>query len=117
MDKVKFANVQNALFLLLTFSIYSCSSIFSKLASLSSVFSFDYLLCLGVIVLALFVYAILWQKVLSIIPLNKAFLCKSVTIVMIMAASALFFKETITTNNIIGSVFIILGLVVLAWKK
>lgn len=117
MDKVKFANFNKILFLLLTFAIYSCSSIFSKLASLMPFMSISYLLCVGVIIFALFIYAILWQKVLSVIPLNKAFLCKSITIIMIMAASTLFFKETITVNNIIGSALIILGLIVLAWKK
>lgn len=61
-------------------------------------------------------YAILWQRILSFMSLHKAFLCKSVTIIMILLSSVLFFEENITTNNIIGAGLIMSGLGVLAWR-
>lgn len=63
---------------------------------------------------ALGLYAVLWQKVLSFMPLNKAFLCKSICIVFTLGISYWMFAENITLNNILGAIIIILGLVVLA---
>ena len=105
-------------FLLLTaFLIYSCTGIFSKLASRHDFLSIPYILYFGCVVGTLGLYAILWQKVLSFMPLNKAFLCKSICIVFTLCISYWMFAETITLNNIFGAIIIILGLIVLAWKK
>lgn len=103
--------------LLLSFLVYSCTGIFSKLASQNAFLSLPYVLYFGCVIGALGVYAVLWQKVLSFMPLNKAFLCKSICIVFTLGISYGMFGETITLNNILGAVIIILGLVVLAWKK
>lgn len=105
------------LIILLAFVIYSCSSIFSKFASLHEFLSFEYLGFFACVAASLGIYAILWQKVLTYMELNKAFLCKSITILFILAFSVLLFGETLTVNNVIGAVFIIAGLVILAWKR
>lgn len=105
------------LIILLAFVIYSCSSIFSKFASLHEFLSLPYLGFFACVVVALGIYAILWQKVLSYMELNKAFLCKSITILFILAFSVILFDETLTINNLIGAAFIICGLVILAWKR
>lgn len=117
MDKVKYQPVQRWSLLLFTFVIYALSSIISKQTSLYEFLSCHYLCGLFGILFTLGIYAILWQKILSFMPLNKAFLCKSVTILMILAVSAFFFKEQVTLNNIIGSAVIIAGLAVLVWKE
>lgn len=105
-------------FLLLTaFLIYSCTGISSKLASRHAFLSISYILYFGCVVGTLGLYAVLWQKVLSFMPLNKAFLCKSICIVFTLCISYWMFAETITFNNILGASIIVLGLVVLAWKK
>lgn len=111
------SSVGKILIILLAFVVYSCSSIFSKLASQHKFLSFKYLFFLACVVCALGIYAILWQKVLSYMELNKAFLCKSITILFILAFSVLLFGETLTINNLIGATFIIGGLVILAWKR
>ena len=103
--------------LLVTFVVYSCTSLFSKSASMHPFLSVPYLLNFGGMLCCMGVYAILWQKVLGFMALNKAFLFKSMTIVMILGFCYFLFGETITMNNIIGTAFIIAGLVVLAWKK
>ena len=103
--------------IILSFLVYSCTGIFSKLASLHAFLSIPYILYFGCVVGTLGLYAILWQKILSFMPLNKAFLCKSICIVFTLCISYWMFAETITLNNILGAIIIILGLVVLAWKK
>lgn len=110
-------NVTKVLFIILTFLIYSASSIFSKLASLQKPLSFSYLTSLGGVVFALGVYAVMWQKVLSYMPLNKSFLFKSISVIIILVASVFIFDEQITLKNCIGASFVLVGLVILSWKK
>lgn len=111
------ADYRHIAFVIVTFIVYSLSSIFSKYASMHDLLSLYYVMCVIIVFAFLGIYAILWQKVLSFMPLNKAFLCKSVTILMILAVSALVFNEVVTIKNIIGAGFIMFGLAVLVWKE
>lgn len=105
------------LLLLLAFVVYSGTGVFTKLASQHSFLSLPYILFFGCVIATLGLYAVLWQKVLTFMPLNKAFLCKSICIVFTLALSYGLFGEHITRNNVLGAFCIILGLVVLSWKK
>ncbi len=105
------------LLVLLTFLVYSSSGIFSKLASQYSFLSLEYLISLTAVVAVLGVYAVLWQKILGILPLNRAFLCKSITIPFGLVFSSFLFSEVITMQNVIGTSFIVAGLVVLTFKN
>lgn len=113
-NKMKLSQV----FLLLgTFVVYSCSSVFSKNASMYDTLSLEYIIFFIGVLFCLGLYAILWQKVLSFMPLNKAFLCKSMTIVLILAISYFVFDESITINNVIGTCLIMFGLINLSCQK
>lgn len=114
---MKGCTIRRIFLLLFSFLIYSCTGIFSKLASQKAFLSIPYILYFGCVIVTLGLYAVLWQKVLSFMPLNKAFLCKSICIVFTLGISYWMFAETITLNNILGAIIIIFGLVVLAWKK
>lgn len=103
--------------LFVTFFIYGTCSIFTKLASLQDPMSIAYLGSLAGAIAVLGLYAILWQKVLSFMPLNKAFLCKSVTLILGLLVAHFVFSEVITVFNIVGAVFILGGLVVLSCKQ
>lgn len=105
------------LILALTFLIYTFTSIFTKLASLQEPLSVAYLGCFAGAIAVLGLYAILWQKVLSFMPLNKAFLCKSVTLILGLLVAHFVFSEAITLYNILGAAFIVGGLVVLSCKQ
>lgn len=107
----------NFLLLLFSFLVYSGTGVFSKLASQTSFLSIQYILFFCGVIASLGLYAVLWQKILSFMPLNKAFLCKSICIVFTLGISYGLFSEQITCNNIIGVFFIIGGLMVLAWRK
>ena len=107
----------NVILLLTTFILYSFSSVFSKLASMNTIFSLSYCMFFICVLFSLGIYAILWQKILMVYPLNKAYLYKSSTIIMILLISHFIFGETITYKNLIGILFIISGLFVLTWEK
>ena len=105
-----------AILIFFTFLVYSLSGVFSKYASFYEPLSWGYILCLGAVVTVLGVYAVLWQKLLSIMPLNKAFLCKSITIFFGLIIANLLFDEQISLNNILGTVIILSGMIVLSLK-
>jgi len=108
--------LKRAILLLIAFFVYSLTGVFSKLASQNQFLSFKYIGFFGCVLIMLGLYAILWQKVLSFMPLHKAFLCKSICIVITLAISYFVFAETLTLNNILGATCIIAGLVVLSSK-
>lgn len=101
--------------LLLVFGIYSGANIFMKLSALQNEFSLSvfFLIC-TFCVLAL--YAVLWQKVLKIIPLSTAYIFKSVTIVYGILFGSALFGESISNNNILGAFLIVLGIIYRGWK-
>lgn len=108
---------RTAILVIVTFLIYSCSGIFCKLASRYDFMSILYMTYFAGVVAVLGIYAILWQKILERMPLNKAFSCKSMTIVFALVIAHFMFGEQITMNNVIGTVLIMSGLVVLAINK
>ena len=55
------------------------------------------------------VYTYFWQLILKVIPLNKAYPLKAITIVFSMVIGFLLFKEQITLKMIIACLFIFAG--------
>lgn len=111
------SKLYNTLLVSTTFLIYTLSGIFTKFASMQEPMSIPYIAYLAAAILVLGTYAVLWQKVLSFMPLNKAFLCKSITLILGLLVAHFVFAEVITLYNIIGASFIICGLVALSWKQ
>ena len=60
------------------------------------------------------IYALLWQQVISRMPLSMAYMFKGTSLIFVLLFSALLFGEAITVNNLIGSAIIILGIVLFA---
>ena len=56
------------------------------------------------------VYALMWQQVLKRFTLAKAYPNKGVVVIWNLLWAVVFFNETITKNNIIGSAVIIMGI-------
>ena len=110
-------SVRNILFLCFAVAVYSASGLFTKMASRYDFLSFPYLLCLGGVVLVLGTYAILWQMALKEVPLNKAYLFRSLGVVYGMAIACYIFQETITWGNLLGGGIVIGGLLVLMSEK
>lgn len=88
---------------------FSLGGVFSKTAAGKEFLSFEFFLFYGLVLFVLFVYALIWQQVLRVIPLNIAYANKAVTLIWGMLWGALIFKETITIPNIIGAVVVLAG--------
>ena len=110
-------SVRNVLFLCFAVAVYSASGLFSKMASRHNFLSFPYLLCLSGVVLVLGIYAILWQMALKRVPLNKAYLFRSLGVVYGLAIAYFIFRETITWGNLLGGGIVLGGLLVLMTEK
>ena len=94
--------------------LYACVGICTKMASMQPTGSWPYLLWFGGAVAIIGIYALLWQQVLRKIELSTAYMFKGTTLIFTMLIAALLFGEIITLPNIIGSVIIIIGIVLLA---
>ena len=110
-------SVKNILFLNFAVAVYSASGFFSKLASRHDFLSFPYLLCLGGVVLVLGIYAILWQIALKKVPLNKAYLFRSLGLVYGLAIAYFAFHESVTWGNLLGGGIVLGGLLALLTEK
>ena len=60
--------------------------------------------------MVLVVYAFFWQQILKKMSLTVAMANKSVTVIWGIVYGWLFFRETITFNNLLGAVVIIVGI-------
>lgn len=105
---MKKVNKYVLLHLLLFF--FSFCGVFSKLAATNDFLSFKFCMFYGISILILGIYAILWQQILKKFSLTTAFFNKAVTIIWGMLWGALFFKEQITVNMIIGTIVVLLGI-------
>lgn len=94
--------------------LYACTGICTKMAAMSEPFSWAYMLWFAGAVMIIGIYALLWQQVLRRIELSTAYMFKGTTLIFTMLIAALLFGETITIPNIIGSVIIVTGIVILA---
>lgn len=94
--------------------VYACTSIFTKMASQQEPMSFPYLLWIAGAVGVMGGYAMLWQQVISRMPLSTAYMFKGTSLVFVLLFSALLFGEAITLNNVVGSAIILAGIVLFA---
>ena len=89
--------------------LFSVTGIFTKLASKQPFLSLKFLLFYGIAIFLMFLYALLWQQFLKIMPLNTAYANKSVSTVWTMLFGVLFFHETVTWTMVAGAALIIVG--------
>ena len=94
--------------------LYACVGICTKMAAMQPPMSWPYLLWFGGAVAIIGAYAILWQQVLKRIELSTAYMFKGTTLIFTMLIAALLFGEAITVPNILGSLIIITGIILLA---
>ncbi len=101
----------------IAFLIYSCYALCGKFASIQEFLSKPFMLLYGAVLLIMFVYAILWQQVLKVIPLSIASANKAITIIWGIIFGRLLFNEKIKWNMIIGSILILTGIFTLLTEK
>ena len=110
-------SIANALFLSLSIAVYSSADFFSKLASGYDFLSLPYICCLGGVIIVLGIYAVLWQMALKRVPLNQAYLFRSLGVVFGLAIAYLAFHESISWQNLLGAAIVLCGLLVLLSEK
>lgn len=108
------SNIANIISLHICIIIYSISTVLIKKASYFDMLSLTYILFMVCSVAVLGIYALLWQQVIKKFNPSVAYSNKSITTLWTLAASAIFFGETIRINNIIGAFIIIVGVILVA---
>ena len=89
--------------------VYSISSVFSKLAAGTDLWSSRFFLFYGISILLLVLYAIGWQQILKRLPLTTAYAHKSVTVIWGIFWGVCFLKESLSVKQIIGIVLVLSG--------
>lgn len=88
----------------------SISGLLSKKAAYAEFFSLEWFAFYFGMLLIMFLYAIVWQQILRQLPLSVAYANKPVGLAWGMIWGALFFREEITWNMILGSLIIFIGI-------
>ena len=105
--------LKDLLFLLFGYILYSLIGVVSKSSIGNSLRSIKTLLYYGIVLMLLGLYAIIWQISIKKIPLYMAYMGKSVSLILTLLWSNLFFNEVIKINNIIGALLVICGILLM----
>lgn len=109
--KKSFTFIKNIIILQLIVIIYTMSGIFGKMATdgnefLSPMFFLFIALDIGVLA----IYAIFWQQILKRFDLHVAYANRSLAIFWSLVWSVVIFKDKITFFNILGTIIIFAGI-------
>mgnify|MGYP001035393697 CR=1 FL=1 len=96
------------------FILYSLTGVSNKLAANEQFFSFKFFMYYAVTILLLGIYAITWQQIIKYVPLTTAFANKAITVIWGIVWGIVFFHETITIKKLIGTLFVITGIIIYA---
>ena len=107
--KTSLKNIKKYFLLYFCFFIYSISTLCAKFAS-NQEMPIKILVYMGLEVVCLGIYALIWQQVLKKFSLVTAMASKGIVVIFNLIWSILLFKEVITIYNIIGAVIIIGGI-------
>jgi len=101
---------KNFILLHLILLFYSFAGVLSKLAAKNDFMSLNFIFLYSIMIIILFAYAILWQRVLKKMPLTTAFANKAIVVIWGMIWGTIIFGETITKMDILGSVIVVIGI-------
>lgn len=105
--------IKNILMLQGVVIIYTISGIMSKNASANGAEPIKLIFFLGMDLLFLGVYAILWQQLIKRFELSVAYANRSMAILWSMIWAVIFFHDNITMRNIIGVIFVVIGTLII----
>lgn len=109
MKYLNIGKIKAYLLLYFCFVIYSLASVCSKYAAKQqTVIGMSFFL--GLEILVLFIYAILWQQALKNFPLSVAVSSKGIVVILGLLWSFVLFSETITLFNLAGAIIILTGI-------
>jgi len=96
------------------FFVYSLVTVFAKEAGVHAGMSRLFVVFLVAEVLALGVYALLWQQSLRRFPLTPAYASKGIVVVWNLVWAVVLFHERITAENLLGAVLVIVGIMIVS---
>ncbi len=101
--------------------VFSLNTVLMKLASVAwqenGLLAFQTLAILFAAVAVLGIYAVAWQAILSRVDLAHAYLNKGTVVFWGLVWSAVVFQEEITGYNIVGSIIIFVGLIMVNYHE
>ena len=92
--------------------IYTLSGVAGKLAAGYGFLSLGFILCYGVEILILGIYAVLWQQIIKKFDLSIAYANRSIALLWSMLWAVILFKEKVTVQNLIGVAIVIAGTII-----
>lgn len=92
--------------------IYSLASVCSKTAAGYPLLSMKWIFFYGLGILAMSVYALIWQQVLKHLPLTTAYANRASVTILGLIWGVLFFGENVSPKIIIGAVIIMIGVII-----
>ena len=97
--------------------VYSLGSIFNKLASQYPTLSMKFIFFYSTDLLTLFIYAIIWQKVLKKFELSIAYANRPLVTVLAMLWGVLLFHEQLSWNMLLGTAIIAFGIRIIVTEE
>ena len=108
----KGTNAKTLLLLHVLLLAYSFSDIASKSAAGFDFLSPGFIICYGIVLAILAIYAIGWQQIIKRMPLTTAYANRGVTVVWGIFWGALIFGEGITPGKVIGALMVCIGIAI-----
>ena len=102
-------SLKNIILLQAVIVIYTISGVMSKQASASGGDLPRFLFFFGMEFVLLGVYALLWQQMIKRFELSVAYANRSMAVVWSMVWAVVFFHDTITIQNIVGVLLVVVG--------
>ncbi len=93
--------------------IFSLSGVMAKFASGEPVLSARFILFYALEIVALGIYAVLWQQVIKRTELSVAYANRAMAVVWSAVWALVIFHDSLTVKNLIGIAFVVLGTVLI----
>ncbi|MDD4309065.1 MAG: transporter [Candidatus Cloacimonetes bacterium] len=103
--------INRYLLLFFGYLLYSLVAVVAKYSAIYPFFSLASLTSYAIVLSMLVLYAFIWQISLQSFSLSLAYMCRGSLVILAMFWSKVIFKESITTRNLVGAGFVIIGII------
>lgn len=105
--------IKNIVILQAIIGVYTLSTVAAKFASnQEEVFSIGFIVCYGIEIFILGIYAILWQQIIKKFEISVAYANRAMALLWSILWALVFFHEEITIKNVIGVIIVIIGTII-----
>lgn len=105
--------IKNIVILQAIIGVYTLSTVAAKFASnQEDVFSIGFIVCYGIEIFILGIYAILWQQIIKKFEISVAYANRAMALLWSILWALVFFHEEITIKNVIGVIIVIIGTII-----